>query len=66
MKLQEAKGRYFITIPKDLVSLKGWVKHDELILMINENNNIEILKKEIIKKETVGLNFPGFIVLETY
>lgn len=41
-KLQETKDRYFITIPKDLVTKKKWKKGQELLFTWNERGNIEI------------------------
>ena len=41
-KLQETKGRYFITIPKDMVDKKNWTKGTALFFTWNERGNIEI------------------------
>ena len=41
-KLQEVKGRYFITIPSNLVHQKTWNKSQDLFLVFNERGNIEI------------------------
>ena len=41
-RLQEVKGRYFITIPKSLVEKKGWKKAQELFFVFNEKGEIAI------------------------
>lgn len=41
-KLQEVKGRYFITVSKDLVKRKGWKKGQELFFVFNEKGEIAI------------------------
>ena len=41
-RLQEVKGRYFITIPKGLVKKKGWIKSQELFFVFNEKGEIAI------------------------
>lgn len=43
-KLQEAKNRFSITIPRTLVERKGWKKGQELLLMFNEKGNVEIIQ----------------------
>jgi hypothetical protein len=45
VKLQESKDRYFITVPRQLVSKKGWAKGQELFLVFNERGNIEVTDK---------------------
>jgi len=45
-KLQEAKGRHFITIPLELIKLKKWKKGQVLALGFNERGNIEIREVE--------------------
>lgn len=40
--MQESKGRYFISIPKEYVEMKGWKKGEVLVLGFNERGNIEI------------------------
>ena len=42
VKLQETKGRYFLSIPKDLIDQKEWRKGQALFLVFNERGNIEI------------------------
>lgn len=42
VRLQESKGRYFITIPKQLADQKEWKKGQQLFLVFNERGNIEI------------------------
>ena len=41
-RLQEVKGRYFITVPKGLVEKKGWKKAQELFFVFNEQGEIAI------------------------
>jgi len=48
VKLQEAGGQYFITIPKEYVANKGWVKGQYLVLGFNEHGDIII--KEVKEK----------------
>ena len=42
VKLQEFKNRFFVTIPKEYVKSKGWVKGQELVLGFDHNGNIVI------------------------
>ena len=42
VKLQETKGRYFISIPKDMIAKKEWSKGQVLFFVFNERGNIEI------------------------
>ena len=42
VKLQETKGRYFITVPSELVKQKGWKKGQNLLFLFNERGNIEL------------------------
>ena len=49
-KNKEGKGiRWSITIPAEMVAIKGWKKEDVLMLAFNANGNIEIEKVEIKK-----------------
>jgi hypothetical protein len=48
-KLQEVKGRFFITVPSALVKQKTWIKHQELFFVFNERGNIE-LTDTMVKK----------------
>jgi hypothetical protein len=41
-KLQEAKGRYHLAIPTELVLGKHWKKGQTLFLVYNERGNVEI------------------------
>jgi hypothetical protein len=41
-KLQETKGRFFLTIPKAMVERKQWAKGKELVFTWNERGHIEI------------------------
>lgn len=48
VKLQETKGRYFITFPKTIVENKGWEKGEELIIGFNQDG--DILIREVKKR----------------
>jgi len=50
VKLQETKGRYFITFPKNIVKNKEWIKGEDLIIGFNQDGDIVI--KEVRKKWT--------------
>lgn len=39
IKLQEVNGRYFVSIPKELVRWKKWEKGQELVIGFNERGN---------------------------
>jgi hypothetical protein len=41
-KLQQTQDRYFITIPKEIVDKKKWVKGQKLMFTWNERGNIEV------------------------
>jgi len=49
MKIQEVKGRYFISIPINLVKQKEWKKGQDIFLVFNERGNIE-LTDTLVKK----------------
>jgi len=42
VKLQENQGRYFITIPHEIILKKKWIKKENLIVSFNERGNVEI------------------------
>jgi len=42
VKLQYGNERYFLTIPKDIVTKKKWKKGDKFILSFNERGNVEL------------------------
>jgi hypothetical protein len=42
VKLQEMNGRFFLSMPKDLVKWKKWQKGQELVIGFNERGNLEI------------------------
>jgi len=46
VKLQEGKGRFFVTIPKEYIKKKKWVKGIDLLVSFNERGNIEITDTE--------------------
>lgn len=45
MKLQNNNGQYKLTIPKDIVNIKGWKQGSKLIAVMNESGDLVI--KEI-------------------
>ena len=50
-KKQKGKGiRWSITIPAEMIAIKGWKKQQTLLLAFNASGNIEIqeLKKEVV------------------
>jgi|TARA_R100000093_G_scaffold43835_2_gene22741 hypothetical protein len=52
-KIQEYKGRFFVTLPKDLVEQKDWKKGQRVNLMFNERGNVElcgIKSREVVKQ----------------
>jgi len=45
VRLQEQKGRHFLTVPAEISRLKGWKKGQELIWLACDNGDIRL--KEI-------------------
>jgi len=41
-RLQESKGRYSITLPKEMVQQKQWAKGQHIFFVWNERGNIEL------------------------
>lgn len=41
-RIQESAGKFTITLPREMVRLRGWVKGQEVLLTWNERGNIEI------------------------
>jgi len=55
MKLQKTKrGQYFITLPKNIVEAKGWLKGQRLRPSINERGNIELIGVETFAEGSWG------------
>ncbi|MBW2965694.1 hypothetical protein KY342_01165 [Candidatus Woesearchaeota archaeon] len=48
MKLQDNRGQFKITIPRDLAKIKGWKQGTELVIVMNSEGDLVI--KEIKKK----------------
>jgi len=50
--LQENKrdGCFFVTVPKDLAAVKGWVKGQRLFLAFNERGNVELTASPRLKE----------------
>ena len=44
-KIQQTNDQFVITLPKALVSQKGWEKGQELFLVFNERGNVELTDK---------------------
>lgn len=42
VKLQETKGRYFLSVPKEYVKLKKWKKGTELVFGFDHQGRIII------------------------
>ena len=53
VKLQETKGRYFITFPKNIVESKQWEKGQDLIIGFNQDGDIIIKSYQTKKKKEV-------------
>jgi len=51
MKLQDNRGQFKITIPRDLAKIKGWKQGTELAIVMNSEGDLVI--KEIKKKKWV-------------
>jgi hypothetical protein len=49
MKIQNNKGQYRLTIPKDLITVKGWKQGTEVFVVMNLEGDLVI--KEIVKKK---------------
>ena len=45
MKLQEQKGRFFVSVPSQFVRLKGWNKGQELVFIATDKG--ELLLREL-------------------
>jgi len=45
LKLQESKGRFSISIPKDYVKLLGWSKKMELVIYPAEEKGTLLIKE---------------------
>jgi len=50
MKLQNNKGQFRLTIPKDLVKVKGWDQGTDLVIVMDTSGDLVI--KEIKKIKT--------------
>ncbi|MEA3254361.1 MAG: hypothetical protein U9Q22_00820 [Candidatus Altiarchaeota archaeon] len=42
VKLQEANNRFFVSIPKEYIKKKKWVKGIDILVSFNERGNIEL------------------------
>jgi hypothetical protein len=45
-KLQEHKGRWFITLPKEYIKEKGWIKGQELLISFDAQGRIVVKEVE--------------------
>lgn len=57
MKLQESKGRFSLTIPSDYVTLLGWQKGHELII-VPSGKEEELIIKTLPMKNNNGKTLP--------
>jgi arginine repressor len=46
VKLQEAKGRYFVSIPQEYIKKKKWIKGQELVFSFDQDGNLVIMTIE--------------------
>ena len=44
VKIQENKQRFFVTIPKNIIILKGWKKGQELCFNIAKDGNVGLIE----------------------
>jgi hypothetical protein len=51
VKLQETKGRYFLTIPSEYVRKKKWIKGQELLFSFDQDGNLVVMQVDGEKKE---------------
>ena len=51
MKLQNNKGQFKLTIPKDIVNAKGWNQGQDLIIIMDSPGNLIIKEIKGSKKK---------------
>ena len=51
VKLQEAKGRFFVSIPQEYVKKKKWVKGQELLFSFDQDGNLVIMPVDEPEKQ---------------
>ncbi len=51
MKLQNNKGQFRLTLPKDIVKSKGWDQGTELVMAFNSDGDIVIQEIKGYKKK---------------
>lgn len=51
MKIQDNKGQFRITIPKDIAKAKGWKQGTEVIIFLDKEGNVTIQELPREKKE---------------
>ena len=51
MKLQNNKGQFRLTLPKDIVKAKGWDQGTEVVLALNSEGDIIIKEIKGAKKK---------------
>ena len=44
MKIQDNKGQYRLTIPRDIAKLKGWKQGTEVVLILDKDGNVHIVE----------------------
>lgn len=42
MKIQDNNGQFRLTIPKDLVKIKGWGRKTEVVVVLNDHGDLVI------------------------
>ena len=50
VKLQETKGRDFLTIPNEYVRMKKWVKGQELLFSFDQDGNLVVMQVDEEKR----------------
>ena len=51
MKLQNNKGQFRLTLPKDIVKAKKWDQGTELVVSIDSNGNIILQEIKGVRKK---------------
>ena len=50
MKIQDNKGQYKVTIPKDIAKLKGWKQGTEVVIILDSEGNVLVKQIEVSKQ----------------
>jgi len=54
VKLQNNKGQFKLTIPKDIIKLTGWKGGTEIVLIQNQDGNLILKEIKGVKHEKRG------------